>query len=117
MLFTLQAMSFNLENFQTSSVNNYVLGNESIKKDLALTKGKIKIKNNVLEKVTEKQAGNTRTCKLLVSDFLLYGQFPFFQVHWMLFDQIPPVIKPGLSVNHCNGKEKSHSFTVQQLNP
>ena len=35
----------------------------------------------------------------------------------MLFDQIPPVIKPGLSVNHCNGKEKSHLFTVQLLNP
>ena len=93
------------------------MGNESIKKDLTLTKGKIKIKNNVLEKVTEKQARNTRTCKLLVTDFLLYGQFPFFQVHWMLFDQIPPVIKPGLSVNHCNGKEKSHLFTVQLLNP
>ena len=91
------------------------MGNESIKKDLALTNGKRKIKNNVLEKVTEKQARNTRTCEFLVTDFLLYGQFPFFQVHWMLFDQIPPVMKPGLSVNNCNSKE--NSFTVQQLNP
>ena len=72
MLFTLQAMSFNLETFKLAlSITNYVLGNESTKKDLALTKGKIKIKNNVLEKVTEKQARNTRTCKLLVSNWFL----------------------------------------------
>ena len=33
-----------------------------------------------------------RTCKLLVTNFLLYGQFPFFQDHWMSFGQIPPEI-------------------------